>query len=126
MSGGAASPAPVEREAEFLYLTTAGRRSGRPREIEIWFTLHEGRYYLIAEHGERAQWVQNLRADPHVTARVAGRAFSARARVVDAAGEAALWRAARARSETKYGWGDGLVVELAPASPAPGDAPRSG
>jgi hypothetical protein len=33
----------------FLYLTTAGRISGQPREIEIWFTERGGRFYLIAE-----------------------------------------------------------------------------
>ncbi|MGH7320849.1 MAG: nitroreductase/quinone reductase family protein [Candidatus Rokuibacteriota bacterium] len=46
----------------YLYLTTTGRRSGRPREIEIRFTRRHGRYYIIAETGERARWVQNLRA----------------------------------------------------------------
>jgi len=69
-------------EAEFLYLTTIGRRSGQPREIEIWFTRHEGRYYLIAEHGDQANWVQNLRANPKVHIRVAGSSFEATARRV--------------------------------------------
>ena len=71
-------------DAEFLYLTTTGRRSGQPREIEIWFTHHEGRYYLIAEHRDQANWVQNLRANPQVHARVAGSSFEATARVTDA------------------------------------------
>src|SRR5438445_328723 len=39
--------------SQYLYLTTTGRRTGRPREIEIWFTQRRGRYYLIAEHRER-------------------------------------------------------------------------
>ena len=104
-------------DAEFLYLTTTGRRSGEPREIEIWFTEHEGRYYLIAERGEKAQWVQNLRADPRVRARIGGSAFPGHARVVDLAQDEALRRTIRQRSETKYGWGDGLVVEIAPVEP---------
>ncbi len=74
-------------EAEFLYLTTTGRRSGQPREIEIWFTRHEGRYYLIAEHGDKANWVQNLRANPQVHIRVAGSSMEATARVMDAKAE---------------------------------------
>jgi deazaflavin-dependent oxidoreductase (nitroreductase family) len=98
----------------YLYLTTTGRRTGRPREIEIWFTERDGRFYLIAEHGEAAGWIRNLRAKPEVSVRVAGRTFAARARVVDAAAEPELWRDVRARSEAKYGWGDGLVVELRP------------
>jgi len=103
-------------EEEFLYLTTTGRKSGQPREIEIWFTEREGRYYVIAEHLESTHWVQNLRADPHATVRVGGAAFPAGARVVDAAAEPILHEAIQELSEKKYGWGDGLIVELAPGA----------
>ena len=115
---------------KYLYLTTTGRRSGRPRRIEIWFTRHAGRYYLIAEHGLRAWWVQNLLADPAVRARVGTGSFRARARVVDRA-ERELVATVRALSEAKYGWGDGLVVEIspsrraAPRAPARSPRPRS-
>jgi deazaflavin-dependent oxidoreductase (nitroreductase family) len=118
----------VSAEPKYLYLTTVGRRSGRPRRIEIWFTRHAGRYYLVAEHGRRSQWVRNLLADPAVRARVGARGFRAHARVVDDRAERELVGAVRRRSEAKYGWGDGLVVELRPArrgalSPSP--RPRS-
>jgi len=101
-------------EPQYLYLTTAGRRTGQPREIEIWFTRRDGRYYLVAETGERAQWVRNLRVEPRVRWRVGGASFAGRARVVDATAERGLTAAVRASSEQKYGWGDGLVVELTP------------
>ena len=71
-------------EPTYLYLTTRGRRTGLPREIEIWFTRFEGRFYVIAEHRERARWVQNLRADPRAGVRVGQRRHRARARMVDA------------------------------------------
>jgi deazaflavin-dependent oxidoreductase (nitroreductase family) len=100
---------------QYLYLTTTGRRSGRPHEIEIWFTQRGGRYYLVAEHRERAQWVRNLTVAPSVGVRVGRRAFAAQARVVDAKAEPELARAVRTLSEKKYGWGTGLVVELDPA-----------
>jgi len=58
--------------------------------------------------------VRNLRADPAVSVRVGDRRFAGHARVVDASVESKLCAAVRARSEAKYGWGDGLVVELAP------------
>ncbi len=106
-------------EPEFLYLTTTGRRTGLPREIEIWFTRRDGRYYLVAETGERAQWVRNLRADPGVRWRVGARTHTGRARVVDRVREAALAATVRARSTAKYGWGDGLIVELRPAKARP-------
>jgi len=110
----------VTEGTEFLYLTTTGRRSGRPREIEIWFTQRGGRHYVIAEHGRGAAWVRNLEAEPRVNVRVGGAAFRARARVID---EGEVVDAVRALSEEKYGWGDGLVVELAHESPADGSAP---
>ncbi len=101
-------------ETEFLYLTTIGRRSGQPREIEIWFTQRDGHYYVIAEHLREAHWVQNVLADPRVRARVGDEEFAARARVIDAGGEPGAHTAAQELSEKKYGWGDGLVVELTP------------
>jgi deazaflavin-dependent oxidoreductase (nitroreductase family) len=107
-------PARARPVPEFLYLTTTGRRSGLPREIEIWFTSRDGRYHLVAETGERAQWVQNLRADPRVRWRVGTRTFRGRARVVDPTRDALLAAAVRVRSRVKYGWGEGLIVELRP------------
>jgi deazaflavin-dependent oxidoreductase (nitroreductase family) len=101
-------------EPPYLYLTTTGRRSGQPREIEIWFTRLDGRYYLLAETGEQARWVQNLRAESSVTWRVGDRRFAGRARVVDSTAEPVLGEVVRARSHAKYGWSDGLLVELAP------------
>lgn len=115
------------REPEVLHLTTTGRRSGLPREIEIWFTRYDGREYLVAETGEAAHWVRNLRADPRVRWRVGDRAVTGRARVVDAVAEPRLVAAIRARFEAKYGWGTGLVVELVPVAPdAPIPPDRSG
>jgi deazaflavin-dependent oxidoreductase (nitroreductase family) len=100
------------REPEqFLYVTTTGRKSGEPREIEIWFTEHEGRYYIIAEHGSRANWVRNILANADVHVRVVGRDFAATARVLSDNYDIEM---ARLRSREKYGWGDGLVVELTP------------
>jgi deazaflavin-dependent oxidoreductase (nitroreductase family) len=101
----------------YLYLTTTGRRSGLPREIEIWFTEHEGHFYVIAEHRERAQWVRNIQADPRVRVRVGDRVFDATARPLSEQDELDLVRTIRSLSDAKYGWSDGLVVEIAPARP---------
>ena len=88
---------------QYLYLTTRGRRTGRPREIEIWFTRRGGHYYLVAERRDRAHWVRNLMAHAEVTWRVGKRTLPARARVVDARVEPALARAVKTRSGKKYG-----------------------
>jgi deazaflavin-dependent oxidoreductase (nitroreductase family) len=97
-----------------MYLTTRGRQSGFSREIEIWFTQRDGLYYVIAEHGARAQWVRNLKAYPQVEVRLGQVRFPALARVVDAATESRLVAAVEQCSREKYGWGDGLVVEIVP------------
>jgi deazaflavin-dependent oxidoreductase (nitroreductase family) len=99
----------------FLYLTTTGRRSGLPREIEIWFTERDGRFYLISEYPDRANWVRNIHANPHVHVRVGDRRFEGEARIVDDDREPELAQAVKALSEAKYGWSDGAIVEITPA-----------
>jgi deazaflavin-dependent oxidoreductase (nitroreductase family) len=99
------------KNQQYLYLTTRGRKSGASREIEIWFTERDGCFYLIAEY-DTSNWVQNLIADPKIQVRVAGNSFKALARVIPR--ETDLSRAVQQLSRDKYGWGDGLVVELTP------------
>jgi deazaflavin-dependent oxidoreductase (nitroreductase family) len=99
-----------ERE-QFLYLTTRGRKSGLPREIEIWFTYRDGRFYLIAEY-PTSNWLQNLRAEPDAQVRVGEKNFAVRARLISPETEPGLHRAIADLSREKYGWGDGTVVEL--------------
>jgi hypothetical protein len=50
-----------------------------------------------------------------VRARVGDSDFNATARVVEAQAEAALHKTIQALSKKKYGWGNGLVVEITPA-----------
>ena len=67
----------------FCYLTTRGRRTGRPHTIEIWFVVIGETAYLMAGGRDRADWVRNLLADPDVTLRVGGESWPARGRVVE-------------------------------------------
>jgi deazaflavin-dependent oxidoreductase (nitroreductase family) len=101
-------------DLQYLYLTTTGRRTGLPREIEIWFTERDSRFYVIAEHRERANWVRNIRANPHVQVRVGELRLNGAARLVDGEREPELASAIKTLSDAKYGWSDGLVVEIAP------------
>jgi deazaflavin-dependent oxidoreductase (nitroreductase family) len=98
---------------QFLYLTTTGRTSGLPREIEIWFVEAEGKYYILAEFAH-SQWVQNIGKDPRVRVRVGDRTFEATARALDRKRDAAAWEMAQRLEREKYGWGDGLPVEITP------------
>ena len=69
-------------EEQYCYLTTTGRVSGEPREIEIWFGLEDQTLYMLAEGRERSNWVKNLLKTPEVTVRIADRGFEGRARTV--------------------------------------------
>lgn len=54
----------------FCYLTTAGRRSGKPHTIEIWFARSGPTLFLLAGGRQRADWVRNLMAAPAVRVRM--------------------------------------------------------
>ena len=67
---------------EYCYLTTTGRITGKPHQIEIWFGLHEDSLYLLSGGMDGSDWVKNLHKNPAVTVRIAKHTFSATARVV--------------------------------------------
>jgi deazaflavin-dependent oxidoreductase (nitroreductase family) len=75
------------RDEAYCYLTTTGRKSGLPREIEIWFAAVGDTIYLMNGGGERpageSDWVRNLRADPRARVRIAGTVYRGQARVVE-------------------------------------------
>ena len=96
-------------DEDVCYLTTAGRKSGRPHEIEIWFGIREGTLYLLSGGGAAADWVKNIKAEPRVRLRINTRTAALTARVVrpnireDAA--------ARELLDAKYmGWRDGTKL----------------
>jgi len=67
---------------EYCYLTTTGRKTGKPHEIEIWFGVVENTIYLLSGGGSKADWVKNLRADPKVSVRIGKYIFPATAHIV--------------------------------------------
>ena len=67
---------------DYCYLTTTGRKSGLPREIEIWFGINGNSLYLLSGGGDKSQWVKNLLANPNVTVRIAKHNFNGIARIV--------------------------------------------
>jgi deazaflavin-dependent oxidoreductase (nitroreductase family) len=66
---------------DYCYLTTKGRVSGRPHEIEIWFGADGNSLYLLSG-SKTSDWVKNLRKEPVVTVRVARHTFTGSARIV--------------------------------------------
>jgi deazaflavin-dependent oxidoreductase (nitroreductase family) len=97
---------------QYLYLTTTGRITGQPREIEIWFVEFEGKLYILAEHFHDAHWVRNIERNPRVHVRLGTRPFDANARILNRERDEATWLTAQRLAREKYGWGDGLPVEI--------------
>ena len=98
-------------DERFLYLTTIGRITGEPREIEIWFVESNGRLYILAEHFHKAQWVKNIEHNSQVRVRLGKAQFDGTARVLDQKRDRAAWYTAQRLAIEKYGWGEGLPVE---------------
>ena len=101
-------------DEQVLHVTTIGRVTARPRELEIWFILCREKFYLFAERGEAAGWVKNIRRHPLVRVRIGERRIDAVAKVLDYRSDRRLWDEVQSIAKRKYGWGDGLPVELSP------------
>ena len=90
---------------DYCYLTTTGRKSGLPREIEIWFGINGNSLYLLSGGGDKSKWVKNLLANPNVTVQIAKHNFNGVARIVNEEKEEAM---ARHMLAGKYqGWKEG-------------------
>ncbi|MBI4306449.1 MAG: nitroreductase family deazaflavin-dependent oxidoreductase [Chloroflexi bacterium] len=87
---------------QYCYLTTIGRATGRPHEIEIWFGMkvlpagatRSGRreaghttVYMLSGGRDRSDWVRNLTKKPTVTVRIGDWQFDGLARKVAPATE---------------------------------------
>ena len=93
----------------YLYLTTTGRRTGRPHRIEIWFAAHDGRLYMLSGGRERADWVRNILANPRVTVELGDETHVGVARVLEAG--TSEDRLARELLVAKYGRTEGSLDE---------------
>ena len=54
-------------------LETTGRKSRQPRRNPVGNGLKGNTFWIVAEHGRKAGYVKNIKADPHVRIRVGGR-----------------------------------------------------
>ncbi len=90
---------------DFAYLTTTGRKSGKPHRIEIWFAIEGGRMFMLSGGGDRADWLRNIRRNGDVRVQVGSQSTQARARVARAGAED---QRARELLDGKYmGWKQG-------------------
>jgi deazaflavin-dependent oxidoreductase (nitroreductase family) len=72
-------------------ITTTGRKSGKPRKLEIVAHNIDGRIYISGmPFPRRRSWLANLDADPHMTLHLKGKLgadLPATARVIEGEGE---------------------------------------
>jgi len=99
---------------QFLYLTTKGRKTTIQHTIEIWFVEYNKRYYILSERKKVSDWVQNIISDHNVSFNVNNKTYKGYARLVDKNKEQTLANAVSDLMFEKYGWNDGLIVELIP------------
>lgn len=68
--------------AQWMLLTTVGRKSGKPRDTMVDVMDYDAAtdtYYIEAAYGDRADWYKNMQANPVFEGRVGRRKFQARA-----------------------------------------------
>lgn len=61
----------VLRRDRTIDITTLGRKTGKPRRIEIWFHNLDGHIYITGLPGKRG-WYANLLANPEFTFHLKG------------------------------------------------------
>jgi deazaflavin-dependent oxidoreductase (nitroreductase family) len=56
--------------ARLCYLTTTGRVSSNPHEVEIWFAADGDTAFILSGGGDRSDWVRNIRRNPACSIRI--------------------------------------------------------
>jgi len=69
------------KNEKFIFLTTTGRRTGKPHTVELWFAFAGGKIYLSHE-GEYTDWMKNITKNDRVGVRIDSLNFDAAARIV--------------------------------------------
>jgi deazaflavin-dependent oxidoreductase (nitroreductase family) len=64
-------------------LETTGRKSGVPRRVPVGNGLRGDTFWIVTEHGSKADYVKNIRNDPRVRVKVGRRWRSGTAQVLE-------------------------------------------
>jgi deazaflavin-dependent oxidoreductase (nitroreductase family) len=66
-----------------IWLTTYGRKTGKPRMVQIWFAAVNNEFYILSRHGLESWWAKNIRKNPKVIVNLGGRALAGTSELVD-------------------------------------------
>lgn len=104
-------PRAVEKliKAREMHLTTKGRRTGRPHEVEVWYAYSNGKIYTAASLGHKADWIKNIASNNEVSVRIADTRFKGKAVILE--GEASSIEAIRLCYTKYYGQASDDVVK---------------
>jgi deazaflavin-dependent oxidoreductase (nitroreductase family) len=64
-------------------LETVGRKSGEPRVTPVTNGLDKDVFWIVTEHGRRANYVRNIEANPRVRVKAGGRWRGGVARILE-------------------------------------------
>ena len=104
---------------KYIYLTTIGRRTGRPHTVELWFAVAQGNLYLSHE-GKYTDWMKNILSNNRVSFTIKSLNGEGTARIVDGGdafetGKSALYRKyyGEARKDVIDDWfSESTVIEI--------------
>jgi deazaflavin-dependent oxidoreductase (nitroreductase family) len=63
-------------------LETTGRKSGQPRRVPIGNGLRGDKFWIVTEHGRKADYVKNIQKDPRVRVKVGRQWYGGTAHVL--------------------------------------------
>jgi deazaflavin-dependent oxidoreductase (nitroreductase family) len=106
-------------DEKYIYLTTTGRRTGRPHTVELWFAVAQGKLYLSHE-GKYTDWMKNILNNNCVTFTIKSFNWEGTARIVGGGdafeiGKSALYRKyyGEARKDVIDDWfSESTVLEI--------------
>lgn len=64
-------------------IETLGRRTGRPRRTPVGGRLVDGSFWLVTEHGRKADYVRNAEHNPMVRVQLRGEWYAGTAHLLD-------------------------------------------
>ena len=102
----------LPNESQFLYLTTRGWKTGKQHTIEIWFVGYRQRYYVMSERRYKAHWVQNILHNQKIKFSSNNIISEGNARIISKDDAPELSSEIQKLMKTKYGWNEGLIIEL--------------
>ncbi len=94
---------------KFIYLTTSGRKTGKPHRVELWFAV-AGDHICLSHEGRETDWMRNIKKNSEVNFEIGGTKFTGYARYLQA-NESEAVKAKLALYLKYYGKAEERIIE---------------